>query len=56
VLYGKKMYGATKARVISFSPFIKEALNDVEENGIELWDLERLIIEVRSHNIYYPVE
>ena len=56
VLYAKKMHGATKARVISFSSFTKEALNDAEENGIELWDLERLISEVRSHNVYYPVE
>ena len=56
VLYGKKMHDATKARVISFSPFTQYAEKDKKKAEIELWDLERLISEVRSHNIYYPVE
>lgn len=56
-LYAKKMHNATKARVISFSsPFTPEALNDVEKSEIELWDLERIIAEMRKHNIYYPIE
>jgi hypothetical protein len=56
-LYAKKMHGATKARVISFSsPFTQEALNDVEKSEIELWDLERIIAEMRKHNIYYPID
>ena len=56
VLFAKKMHGATKSRVISFTPFTKEALKDAKKAEIELWNLEKLISEVRNHNICYPIE
>ena len=56
VLYGKKMHDATKARVISFSPFTQYAEKDKKKAEIELWNLEKLINEVRNHNICYPIE
>jgi hypothetical protein len=57
VLFGKKIYNATKAIVISFgSPFTRDAPKDAEKAGIEIWDLDRVIDELRRNNIYYPID
>ncbi|MFA5103365.1 MAG: restriction endonuclease [Candidatus Thermoplasmatota archaeon] len=56
-LFGKKIYNATKAMVISFgSPFTRDAPKDAEKAEIELLDLEQIIAVMRKHNIYYPIE
>lgn len=56
VIFAKKMYGATKARVISISPFTADAIRDAPKAEIELWDLARFITELHNHSIYYPIE
>jgi hypothetical protein len=57
VEFGKTMNDATRKIVISFgSPFTRDAPKDAEKAGIELWDLDRVIEELRRNNIYYPID
>jgi hypothetical protein len=56
VFWAKFIYGATKARVISYSPFTTFAKKDAPIANIELWDLNRLLTELHNYGIYYPIE
>ena len=56
VFAARGFYQANHALVITTSRFSKPAVDLVNRLGVELWDLERLLTELRNHNIYYPLE
>lgn len=56
VSLAKIIYRATKARVISFSAFTRDAVKNAKIAGIELWELDRVIDELHRSNIYYPID
>ncbi|VVB60528.1 Restriction endonuclease [uncultured archaeon] len=49
-------YQATRALVITTSRFTQPALDLASKLGVECWDWERLLTEVRNHNVSYPIE
>jgi HJR/Mrr/RecB family endonuclease len=49
-------YHTDKAVIIITSRFTRPAIELANEFHIELWDWNRLCLELRNHDIYYPLE